>query len=317
MRIKPRHIRQVKKTAPWALGGAAGLFLFGNLATSFYIEQSLARPSRKQNKTSDLSDFVPETKYTSTPVEFRSVDGFRISALLLEPEVRNDHAVLVCHGVAHDKRSGIRFVQFLLREGYTLLLIDFRNHGESDGQVTTYGYYEKHDLLSGIRYLRYPVGIKGRIGVLGASMGASIAILAAAESKEIDAMVLDSPFASLKKVAFERAMQITKLPRFLLFLPMQMAFLWIHLFDRFDVPAVEPSAKIKDVHCPVFLIHGTEDLKIPVQHSKEIFANAVGEKDLWIVDKVGHLGAYLADPSQYHQRVLEFFRKNLLEARDL
>lgn len=306
---------RIGKAIPWAVAGAVaigGLFLTANVATSVFIEQSLIRPKRKKNKTSDLADFIPEANYSTTPIRFLSTDGFWISALLLEPEKANGHAVVICHGIAHDKRSGIRFVQYLLKEGYTLLSIDFRNHGESEGSITTYGYHEKEDLLAAVRYLRNPVGIAGRIGVLGASMGASIAIQAAAESDQIGALVLDSPFASLKQVSLESVARITRLPRFMLYVPMSLAFFWTRLFYQFRVWDVEPSQKVQQVHCPILLIHGTADSRIGVHHSFDIYSKAKSQKELWIVENVGHLGAYLTRPLEYQKRVLSFFRRHLM-----
>lgn len=308
MKLRKRHL----KAAAWAAGGLGGFFLLTNLIGSLYIRHVLARPRRKQNRTSDLSDFVPEVKYTTSDIRFRTEDNFKISAFLLEPEHPNGSAVVVCHGIRHNKNSGVRYVQYLLRDGYTLLLIDFRNHGDSDGTFTTYGYYEKHDLLAAVRYLRERVQIQGKIGVIGASMGASITLMAAAECNDIDAIVLDSPFASLKQICSHGVSRITGLPELIMRLPLKLAYVWLLAFERLDVLAVEPAEKAKEIDCPMFLIHGGEDPVIPVDHSRTIYNNASVEKDLWIIDDVGHLGVYLKDPAEYQKRVSLFFRKHLL-----
>lgn len=305
--MKRHHL----KNAAWAAGGFAGFFLLTNLIGSLYIRHELIRPRKKRNLSSDLTGFVPESKYSSNTVQFYTPDGLKISGLLLEPEKANGHAVIICHGIRHDKKSGVRYVQYLLTAGYTLLLIDFRNHGESDGDVTTYGYYEKHDLLSAIRYLKERAQITGKIGVLGASMGASIAILAAAECDDISALVLDSPFASLDRICSFGVSRITGLPEMVMRLPLKLAYVWLLAFEHCDVPTVEPALSAQKLRCPLFLIHGGKDEMIPVDHSKEIYNQATVEKELWIIDDVGHLGVYLKHPDEYQRRVLDFFGKNL------
>jgi len=293
-----------------ALAGATGIVAAANIALSVYIQRIIIKPNRRRiNKTADLTDFVPEVPYTSSSVTFETSDGFKISGLLMTPQNPNGHAIVVCHGVAHDKRSAVRFVQYLVREGYTLLPIDFRAHGESEGDLMTYGLREKEDLLAAVRYLRATLGIPGCIGVLGASMGASIAIQAAAESTQIDALVLDSPFASLKKISEESVARITRLPKPLLWFPTRLAFVLIRILHSFDIPQVEPVEKVCDVECPMLFIHGSKDIRIPVHHTIEIFEKASSEKELWIVEDAGHLGAYPMHTREYQQRVLDFFHR--------
>lgn len=300
-----------KSKVPWAVGGLFGGFLLANIGMSVWIGRRLVRPKRKTNKTSDLSDFTPEAVYKTHPVRFYASDGVRISSLLLEPESPNGHGIIVCHGLRHDKNSAVRFVQYLAREGYTLLLVDFRNHGESEGEITSYGYYEKHDLHGAVNFLRTRVRIPGQIGILGASMGASIALMAAAENQEVRALVLDSPFSSLKEVTIDRISQMTHLPKAFLQFPLSLAYRWMYHVERVNVPAVAPAEKARDLHCPLFLIHGSRDTVIPSDHSRTIFENVRSEKELWIVENAGHLGSYLADPLEYQRRVLRFFQKSL------
>lgn len=304
--------RSLLRNGLWFAGGASAMLLASSFAASAYFNYAFLRPRRKRNQTSDLSEFTPEVSYTTRTVAFWSQDGIQLSALLLEPVDANGAAIIVCHGLAHDKYSGVRFVQYLLRSGFTLLLIDFRNHGESQGWITTYGFYEKYDLMAAIHFLRNGAGIRGRIGVLGASMGASIAILTAAESNEIHAVVADSPFASLRTMTTQWALQTTRMPEFLVLPPLLLAYLWLRVLFRCRVNDVEPARRVRDIHCPLFLIHGGSDQKIPPSHSRDILENASVPTELWIDAEAGHLGVYLKNPQEYQERVSSFFRKNLL-----
>jgi pimeloyl-ACP methyl ester carboxylesterase len=304
-------LEHLKTAAPWLLGGLTTSFILANIAGSAYFNHTFLRPRKKKNNSSDLTGFVPEAEYTTHEFQFRSSDNVLISALHLRPLNSNGHAILVCHGLAHDKSSGIRYVQYLLKDGYDLVLMDFRNHGQSEGSITTYGFFEKHDLLGTIRYLR-DKGFQGKLGVLGASMGASIALLTAPETSDISGMVLDSPFASLQEMCNEWARKTTKFPDLFIKLPVQLAYCWLFLTYRFWVPEIAPAISAQSVRCPVFLIHGGADQRIPSFHSRQIYERLTGEKELWIVDKVDHLGVYLTHPEEYQRRVLTFFRKHLL-----
>lgn len=301
---------RLRKAAPWVLGGLTGAFFLANVAGSAYFNYTFLRPRRKKNFSSDLTNYVPEAEYTTEEFTFRSSDGILISGMRLAPANANGHAILICHGLAHDKYSGVRYVQYLLRAGYTLVLIDFRNHGKSEGSITTYGFYEKQDLLCAVQYLREN-GFQGRIGILGASMGASIALLTAADCGEISAIVLDSPFSSLKKISTEWACQLTRCPEAVVQLSIRLAYCWLYLAYRFWVPEIEPATAARKLQCPVFLIHGGKDKKISAEHSRVIYENVAGTKEIWIVEEAGHLEVYLTNTPEYERRVLQFFHKSL------
>ncbi len=298
------------KAIPWAATGLVGAFAAANFAVGYLISQEMIRPRRKINRTSSLNNFVPDVNYTVESCSFGSYDDCPLSAILLHPEKPNGKIILICHGIRHDKRSGIRFVQYLLKDGYTLMLIDFRNHGESGGHITTYGYHEKEDLRAAVQYLRKQE-FTGPIGVLGASMGAAVALQAAAGFEDIQALVVDSPFASLEQIALEQTIGVTRLPRFAVYLPMQLACLWSRYVEDFPVSEVSPLLSARSLTCPVFLIHGEADRKIGVHHSRQIFDAAPDPKELWICKGAGHLGTYLKHPDEYQKRVLDFFQKHL------
>jgi uncharacterized protein len=297
------------KAVPWAATGLAGAFAVANFAVGYYISQEMMRPRRKINRPSAFN-FVPEIKYTLESCSFKSYDNCPLSAILLHPENPNGKVILICHGIRHDKRSGIRFVQYLLKDGYTLLLMDFRNHGESGGHITTYGYHEKEDLRAAVRFVRNQ-GLTGSLGVLGASMGAAVALQAAAGFDEIRALVLDSPFASLEQIAFEQTIGVTRLPKFAIYLPVQLACWWSRYVEDFPVSEVSPLLSAQSLKCPLFLIHGDADRKIGVHHSRQIFETAPEPKELWICEGADHLGTYLKNPQEYQRRVLNFFRQHL------
>gem|GEM_PF-6994690 len=142
-------------------------------------------------------------------------------------------------------------------------------------------------------------------------MGASIALMTAPETNEISAMVLDSPFASLNKMCAAWACKATRFPELFVRLPVHLAYCWLFLMYRFWVPEIEPAVSARRLRCPIFLIHGGADNRIPPDHSRDIFENVPGEKELWIADDVDHLGVYLNHTEEYQRRVLGFFGKHL------
>ena len=102
-------------------------------------------------------------------------------------------AVVLCHDLGADKSALAHLAAALGEQGLTLLLLDFRGHGDSGGTRSTLGLDEKRDVLGAIDYLAGLEPYAGRrIGVYGVGMGAHAAVLAAGDRAALKVLVLDA-----------------------------------------------------------------------------------------------------------------------------
>jgi len=109
-------------------------------------------------------------------VELTSEDGKKISAWWLPSGRKGKPPVLVLHGLGASKAHMMDYILFAQREGYPVMAIDFRGHGESEASLTSIGFHESRDVEAGMRYIR---GTGSGDPVLwGTSMGAVSALLA-------------------------------------------------------------------------------------------------------------------------------------------
>lgn len=79
-----------------------------------------------------------------------------------------------------------------------MLLFDFRNSGESEGNLTTVGQLEVRDLLGAVDYVKSKPEISRKVVLLGFSMGATASLLAGARDREVDAVIADAPLADMR-----------------------------------------------------------------------------------------------------------------------
>jgi fermentation-respiration switch protein FrsA (DUF1100 family) len=237
-------------------------------------------------------------------VHFDATDGVRLAAWLARSMEDSGAAVIVVHGHGGNRHTSLAYASYLFPD-FSLLLPDLRGHGDSLGTHTSVGYLERRDLIGAALYLR-GLGYQ-KIGVLGISMGAAVAILAAAQSEAIDAVVADSSFAALRH-AVRQGARIRGYPsaitRPLAYLCCQTAA-WrlrhpLRACDPLDVVgAIAPR--------PLFLIHGEADDLIPADSARALYAAAGEPKDLWVLPEVEHGRALEADGDRYRERVLRFF----------
>jgi pimeloyl-ACP methyl ester carboxylesterase len=97
--------------------------------------------------------------------------------------------ILLCHDLYSSKRSMVNLAIALRDKGFSVLMFDFRGHGESAGERSSLGVLEKRDITGALDWLARTDARE--VGVFGAGMGAHAAVLAAVERPELQVLVLD------------------------------------------------------------------------------------------------------------------------------
>lgn len=205
-------------------------------------------------------------------VEFPSrYDSLAIKGWLI-PAQNSDKTIIFAHGYrrnrADDDIPMLNLARDLVDRGYNVLLFDFRNSGESGGNLTTVGQLEVRDLLGAVDYIKAKPEISRKIILLGFSMGATTSLLAGAREPEVDAVIADSPFANMRSYLEENLSVWTDLPSF----PFNQAFfIIVPMLTGLDPDQVSPINEITSFKGrPVLLIHGTADSKIPIANSEDL-----------------------------------------------
>jgi dipeptidyl aminopeptidase/acylaminoacyl peptidase len=224
-------------------------------------------------------------------------------------------AVILVHGL-----GGCRFVPGILtaadmlhRAGYSVLMMDMRNHGES--QVTTGrmagGIHEYRDVLGAWDWLVTEQGIPPqRIGLFGTSLGGASVMIAAGEEPQVAAVWEDSSYAGVD-LAIQNELRLRGYPGFLASAATTAGW----FMDGLDLTARSPLKSVPLLlDRPLFITHGEADARMPVEHAYVLVdaLHAAG-RDItpWIVPGSGHVGAIFDHPDEYESRLIEFFQNSL------
>lgn len=136
------------------------------------------------------------------PIEARADDGPRLVGAWYasDPGSRpaRGRTAIVIHGYAEDPRGFRDRAEALARRGWNAAAIDLRGHGRSEGEHTSFGGRESDDLRAWIAVLADRAGDGMPMAVWGRSMGAAVALRAAAEDARIGALVLEAPYHDLE-----------------------------------------------------------------------------------------------------------------------
>jgi uncharacterized protein len=274
------------------------------------------------------------TGSTREDFDVRAPDGALLRGWKVRPKNANGNWVLLFHGVADNRIGVIGHSEFLLRAGYSVVMMDARAHGASGGPIATYGWLERNDTRAIIDALLLsehlgadlapspaaehvgaglapPAAAAPRFHIfaLGESMGAGIVLQSAAADPRIEAVVAEASFANLREGAYDYA-GLRKYPWLgkTLFAP----FAWTLLYRDeklagFPVAEVSPVKAVTARPFPVLLICDEKDDALPCRHSEMIYAAARGPKQLWVVPGAFHTAAYGFFPEEFRRRVLALF----------
>ena len=185
--------------------------------------------------------------------------------------------IVYLHGVADNRTSGAGVIERFGRRGFDVVAYDSRAHGESDGDVCTYGFFEKEDLRRVIDTVA-----PGPIVLVGTSLGAAVALQEAAHDPRVTAVVAAETFSDLRTVAAERA------PFFFTSGIIARALRLAEQQGHFRVDEVSPVIAAASIRIPVLLVHGAADTDTPPDHSRRVLRKLAGPKRLILVPGARH-----------------------------
>jgi pimeloyl-ACP methyl ester carboxylesterase len=216
-------------------------------------------------------------------VFLRTEDDVRIHGFLL-PDDGATRALLFLHGNAGNASHRLPNAALLARLGVTVLLLDYRGYGRSEGRPTEQGVYA--DARAGLAHLVETLGFpEERVLLFGRSLGGAVAVDLARE-RRLAGVVLESTFTSL-----------ADLSRHLLGFGAAAPL----LRGRFD-----SSAKIAELRGPLLVLHGDHDQIVPFALGRKLFEAAPEPKWFTAISGAGHNDTVQVGGKPYLERIAAF-----------
>jgi len=233
---------------------------------------------------------VPGRTLTMTPIDvgmdyqdvfIATADGVTVHGWFVAG--RSSQVLLFFHGNAGNISHRLDSIRQFFDLGLSVLIIDYRGYGQSGGKATENGIYRDAD--AAWRYLTDERGISASdIIVFGRSLGASVASRLAAQHQP-RALIVESSFTSVPDIAAE-------------------LYPWLpaRLLSRFSHAT---RNYVRNVRCPVLVVHSRDDEIIPYHHGEQIYATANEPRTLLTL-RGSHNDAFLRDERTYTDGVRTF-----------
>ncbi len=302
----------------WTLFGGLSLLLVlvgALILLAFCTVISVTRPTRRTKHmlaASALSDIPVED------ITFASAHGKHQVHGQYMPCSGTATTVLVCSGYRRSMQTLPGIAHQLWQAGHNVLLFEYYGHGQITGTRVTLGHGEVQDFLGAVAYAKSRAP-QTRLGALGYSMGAAVTIMGCAQTDEVEALVLDSAFATQWSAIEMRIRQTlhlpTRFPRILLWMLYGITDLLLKIRMGYRLHEVEPIRAIASLAPrPIFIIHGLNDTVVSPQDAYLLYEAAQSPKALWVLPGTKHIRAYYADRVTYTERVIQFFQQHIVTA---
>jgi uncharacterized protein len=237
-------------------------------------------------------------------VRFTTDDGVTLSGWLVPAQRETRSAVVLMHGFSWNRLGELAAFVPWLSQRYHVLQFDFRGHGTSGDADITLGTAERRDVAAAVRLLEGR-GL-GPIALMGMSMGAAVAIVAAPDLP-VAAVVADAPYADLHNPIANR-MQELHYPMPALGSRLIVAAAGLRARQRL----LAPIDRVAGIAPRGLLIIGPrEDRLIDHDQVLRLYEAAGDPKELYVVEGAGHPDAHALGGAEYERRVLDFLARHL------
>ena len=295
------------------------LFLgFVAMLTVFWLFRKSIDRSRKQflNRSDDLkradySIFRENRDWLDqqdpTLVEIEALDNTKLSGYYL-PHENPRMGVILVHGYSSSAQGMASYARYYREhQAASVLMIDLRAHGLSEGKKIGFGYTDRLDLPLWVSQFKMHLPAHLPIVMHGVSMGASSTLYALKDGLDVQAVISDSAYIDLIPVFRRQIQMLYKLPTrgLLAFVSLLMKlsngfFLYqARLLDQF-------SADL-----PLLILHGELDRFVPVDMAHELYRAYLGPKTLYIAPNALHAMTYAVDRPRYEKTLDTFLSSHL------
>ena len=194
---------------------------------------------------------------------------------------------------------------YYLKHGYSMLLVDERAHGQSEGEYIGFGCLDRNDAMGWLDWVLEECGEDVQILLHGTSMGGSTVLMASGLElpPQVKGIVSDCAFTSPKDVFTHVLHTMYHLP----------AFPMIQIADRvnkkkagYGLDECNAAREVQKATVPILFIHGDADTFVPCRMCKEIYENCALPKQMLIVSGAAHAESYYKDTVAYEQALDSF-----------
>ena len=227
-----------------------------------YTQESLAaqldKPAYREIRETSLASTGWVASHAHEELHVMSYDGKLLHATFL-PKEHAKGTILLFHGYKSCWQIdfGLVLPYYYDTLGYSLLLVDQRAHGQSQGKYLTFGVRERMDVISWATYMGQKLGPDAPLILGGLSMGATTVLMASCFEfpANVRAIIADCGFTSPYEIA--KSVLRRDYPRLPVGLLLPICGLFTRLFAGFGLHDASTLDAVRESRYPILFIVST------------------------------------------------------------
>lgn len=286
--------------------------------SAYFYRRTMKRGNAKKERTikmagTDWNQYMPlmqERKENMMAQPHEDVyqfseDGLKLHATWFPAE--DSKRVVICfHGYTSQGMSDyIGLSDYYMKRNFSMLLVDERAHGDSEGEYIGFGCLDRMDAQGWIEWVIEKCGEDVSILLHGTSMGGATVLMTSGLKLpvQVKGIVSDCGFTSAKEVFTHVLHSMYHLPAF----PMiQISSLVNRKKAGYGLDDCNAAREVQKAEVPILLIHGDADTFVPCSMCEKIYENCASKKQKLIVKGAAHAESYYKDTEAYEQALNEF-----------
>ncbi len=248
------------------------VYLVITLSLYFFQRNLLYHPSENNYSGDRLT--VPIEK-----VKIKTQDNIELLSWYHKKNVSDYKTILFLHGNAGSLEDRIYKLNFLGNLDVNFLIIAWRGYSGSSGKPSEFGLYQ--DAKSALNWLNSKGITDDKIVLYGESLGTSVAI-EVGQNRDFAGIILEAPFTSMIDIGKKHYP----------FFPVKLL-----LKDKYV-----SKNKIKNIKCPILIMHGKADTIVPFYMGKKMYELANEPKYSYFSEYDDHM-------MEYNEKLLNVLQK--------
>lgn len=240
----------------------------------------------------------------SEDVEIISQDHLKLHGYLIEQ--KSSAYVIMVHGYHSDSASLVSPIKKMKNQGYNVLAIDLRGHGQSEGDYIGMGWDDRKDVLLWIDYILQRKKDSSII-LYGVSMGGATVMNVAGEKlpSQVKAVIEDCGYTSVWDI-FKTHIDMNEFQSEVI---LNLGSFVTRMRAGYSLRDVSPLRQVQKSQIPILFIHGDQDAFVPCEMVDELYQKANCPKEKLIIHGAGHAGSWAMDPKDYYETIWTFIEK--------